>query len=141
MKSGYQIIPEFVVVQHSRDRQILENLKKYFKCGYIKTNHGDRLSYTVRNISHLTKLIIPFFEKHKLKTRKRLDFEKFRQAVHKMEQGDHLTNQGFKEIQKIVQEMRKFSRSDETKQRLCQDLSASFEDQVQPLSQVKAKMK
>ena len=133
MKSGYQVLPEFVIVQHSSDRQILENIKTFFKCGYIKTNHGDRLCYIVRKQSHLIELIIPFFEKHKLKTKKRLDFEKFRKIVKKMEHKEHLTDQGFNDIQKIVQEMRKFYKSNETKQRLDQTVS-SFEDKVQPLS-------
>ena len=135
MKSGYQVLPEFVIVQHSSDRQILENIKASFGCGYIKTNHGDRLCYIVRKQSHLIELIIPFFEKHKLKTKKRLDFEKFRKIVNKMKLGEHLTDQGLNDIRKIVQEMRKYFRSDETKQRLCVDRPVqSFEDKVQPLS-------
>ena len=72
MKLGVQVLPEFVVVQHERDRQVLEALKSYFKCGYVKVNHGDRLCYTVRNVGHLLDIIVPFFEKHKLKKKDRL---------------------------------------------------------------------
>ena len=62
-------------------------------------------------------------------------FEKFRKIVNKMKLGEHLTDQGLNDIRKIVQEMRKYFRSDETKQRLCVDRPVqSFEDKVQPLS-------
>ena len=136
MKSGFQVLPEFVIVQHQSDRQILENIKRYFQCGYIKQNHGDRLAFTVRKQTDLVSIILPFFEKHKLKTKKRIDFEKFRQIVRIIERKEHLTNQGFADIQKIVQCMRKFYRSNDTQQRLTESVK-SFEDKVQPLSETK----
>lgn len=143
MKFGQQVLPEFVVVQHERDRQVLEGLKYYFKCGYIKINqkyhskisfqefalsetthknldssvtqHSDqnntssnRLCFVVRNQKHLWDIIIPFFEKHKLKTKKRIDFEKFRQILLLMQQQQHLTESGLEHIQKIVHAMRKY---------------------------------
>lgn len=110
-KLGVQVLPEFVVVQHERDRQVLEALKTYFKCGYIKINHGDRLCYLVRQQSHLLNIIIPFFEKHKLKTKKRVGFEKFRTIVLKMEKKEHLNEEGLNEIKQIIQQMRKYSRA------------------------------
>ena len=141
MKSGYQVLPEFVIVQHERDRQILENFKTYFKCGYVKINNKDRLCYIVRKQAHLVNIIVPFFERHKLKTKKRIDFEKFRQIVYKMEKKEHLTDSGFKEIQKIIKDMRKYYRSPETEQRLHfappipegEGGQNHIEDKVQPL--------
>jgi hypothetical protein len=107
MKSGFQILPEFVVVQHERDRQILEAFKSYFNCGYIKVNHGDRLCYLVRNLDELTNIIIPFFDKHKLKTKKRIDFEKFRHVVLLMSEKQHITEDGFNKIKALILAMRK----------------------------------
>ena len=43
---GFQILPEFTVVQHERDAELLQR-------------------------------IVPFFEEHPLRSRKRIDFEKF----------------------------------------------------------------
>jgi hypothetical protein len=108
MKLGFQVLPEFVVVQHERDRQILEGLKSYFKCGYIKINNEDRLCYVVRNVSHLLTIIIPFFEKHKLKTKKRIDFEKFRTIVKMLETKEHLNEEGLNQIKNLVHAMRKY---------------------------------
>ncbi|MEM6274992.1 MAG: LAGLIDADG family homing endonuclease, partial [Myxococcota bacterium] len=48
MKTGYQVLPEFVVVQHERDVQLLHGLKAHFGCGVVRKNHGDRMAYRVR---------------------------------------------------------------------------------------------
>jgi hypothetical protein len=105
MVLGVQIQPEFTVVQHVQDIQVLYALKEYFECGVVRQNHGDRFAYRVRGQKNLCERIIPFFEKHKLKTKKRIDFEKFRDVVLMMERGDHLTEEGVKTIRKIQETM------------------------------------
>mgnify|MGYP001813084360 CR=1 FL=1 len=75
MKVGYQVLPEFTVVQHERDVQVLHALKAVLGCGVVRTNHDDRLAYRVRGHQHLLERIVPFFVKHPLKTRKRIEFE------------------------------------------------------------------
>ena len=105
MKAGYQVLPEFTVVQHKRDVQILHALKAYFGCGVVRSNHGDRMAYRVRSQKHLLERIIPFFEKHPLKTKKGIDFRKFRKVLLIMEAGEHLTVEGIDKIRKITSEM------------------------------------
>ena len=96
-----QVLPEFIVVQHKRDIAVLYALKAFFKCGVVRVNHGDRMCLRVRGHENFMRFIIPFFEKHKLKTKKRLDFEKFRDVVLLMEKKSHLTLEGFTKIQQI----------------------------------------
>ena len=105
MTAGYQVLPEFTVVQHERDVQLLHALKKYFGCGVVRTNHGDRMAYRVRGKNHLLERIIPFFEKHPLKSKKRLDFAKFRHALLIMEAGDHLKPEGVEKIRRLAAQM------------------------------------
>ena len=105
MSVGYQVLPEFTVVQHKKDIQVLHALKKYFKCGVVRTNHGDRYAYRVRGIEHLSSIIIPFFEKHSLKTKKNLDFLAFRDVLQSIKQKKHLTKEGIKSIKNIVKTM------------------------------------
>ena len=105
MSTGYQVLPEFTVVQHERDVQVLHALKAHFGCGVVRQNHGDRMAYRVRKRDHLLKHIVPFFMKHPLKTKKRLDFIKFRKVLLKMSAGDHLTAEGLGEIREIVARM------------------------------------
>ena len=105
MKVGYQVLPEFTVVQHERDVQVLHGLKAYFGCGVVRSNHGDRMAYRVRNRKHLEERILPFFMKHSLKTKKRVDFQKFRRVCLMMGRGDHLTPEGLDEIRRIRDQM------------------------------------
>lgn len=104
MTLGYQVLPEFTVVQHERDKQVLFALKKFFKCGVVRRNHGDRWCFRIRKLSHLIS-ICDFFMKHPLKTKKNVDFIKFRKAVDLVRQGKHLEPNGFKEIIEIALSM------------------------------------
>ena len=105
MKAGYQVLPEFTVVQHKRDVQLLYALKHFFGCGVVRQNHGDRMAYRVRGIENLRERIIPFFEKHPLKTKKHIDFLKFRKILLLIEREEHLTLAGIEKIRQIASEM------------------------------------
>jgi hypothetical protein len=105
MTAGYQVLPEFTVVQHERDVQILHALKSYFRCGVVRRNHADRMAYRVRKIEHLLECIVPFFEKHQLKSMKNVDFRKFRRILLMMKAGAHLTAEGVEEIRTIAGQM------------------------------------
>src|SRR5947209_19328116 len=105
MTSGFQVLPEFTVVQHQRDIQLLHALKKFFGCGVVRTNHGDRMAYRVRSLDHLNDRIVPFFEKHPLKSKKRIDFARFRKILHLIKQGKHLKAEGIQEIREIASVM------------------------------------
>ena len=105
MKLGVQVLPEFTVVQHQVDVQVLHGLKDYFGCGVVRKNHGERMCYRVRGHDNLFQKIVPFFEKHQLKTRKRVDFTKFRKVVRLMEKGEHLQPEGLEKIRQIKETM------------------------------------
>lgn len=105
MTSGHQVLPEFTVVQHKRDVKILNALRAYFGCGVVRVNHDDRMAYRVRGIDHLNEHIVPFFIKHPLKSSKRVDFEKFRKILLKMQRGEHLIASGIDEIRRIAAQM------------------------------------
>jgi LAGLIDADG endonuclease len=105
MKAGYQVLPEFTVVQHKRDAQVLHGLKAFFGCGVVRTNHGDRWAYRVRSLDHLLERIVPFFQKHTLKTKKHLDFMKFRDVLLLMASGEHLNPDGIEKIRRIAAAM------------------------------------
>lgn len=100
-KTGFQVLPEFVVVQHKRDIKLLYSLKAYFKCGVVRQNYGDRYSFRVHKLDDLVHNILPFFEKHHLKTMKKVDFLRFRRVVRLMQEGAHLSPEGLESIRKI----------------------------------------
>jgi hypothetical protein len=105
MRAGVQVLPEFTVVQHKRDIQVLHALKAYFGCGVVRVNHGDRMAYRVRDGKHLSEKIVPFFMEHPLKTSKHVDFLKFRDVVLAMQRDEHLMDEGLQKIRGIVRQM------------------------------------
>ena len=105
MSTGFQVLPEFTVVQHERDVQLLHALKAFFGCGVVRTNHGDRSAYRVRSWQHLAGHIVPFFVKHPLRSKKRMDFEKFQRVIDCMQAGDHLKREGVEVIRRIASQM------------------------------------
>ena len=105
MSVGYQVLPEFTVVQHERDIQILHALKAHFGCGVVRKNHGERMAYRVSGKEHLLQKIVPFFMAHPLKTKKHVNFLKFRDVLLLMEKDAHLDPDGVNEIRAIASQM------------------------------------
>ena len=105
MTAGFQVLPEFTVVQHKRDIQLLHGLKSFFGCGVVRVNHGDRMAYRVRGLNDLQKIIVPFFVKHPLKTQKGIVFKKFKTVLSMIEKGEHLNVEGIEKIRALIHQM------------------------------------
>ena len=97
MTVGYQVLPEFRIVQHQSDVQVLFALKKFFRSGVVRKNHDYRSELRIRKLDSLLD-VVKFFEKHPLKTKKNADFKKFARIVRWMEEEKHLTKEGLIEI-------------------------------------------
>src|SRR6185312_1522291 len=73
-KSGYQVMPEFVVTQGEKSLNVLETIKDFFACGSIfinrrYDNHKEHIyRYCVRSFADLENIIIPFFKTNQLRT-------------------------------------------------------------------------
>lgn len=102
--SGFQVIPEFRIIQHERDIAVLHALKRFFGFGTVCQNHGDRWELRVRKLDHLIE-VSAFFLKQSLKTKKNVDFLKFRDVISMMEKGEHLTDSGLRRIASIASQM------------------------------------
>jgi hypothetical protein len=135
-KLGYQVLPEFVVVQHQRDVQVLYALKSFFKCGVVRKNNGDRWCYRVRKLECL-RAICEFFVKHPLKTKKNVDRIKFCRVVGYMLEGRHLSLEGLLEIVEIALQMNTKQR--DALLRIKRDLEAKVRYSPPPLAKVKEK--
>ena len=128
-KLGWQVFCEFVVSQGEKSRKSLELIKKYFNCGHIITNtrkdnhHENMLKYCVRSVRELKEKIIPFFERHPLKTYKQKDFRIFKKIVNIVSKKEHLSERGMIKIARLISLMNrrkypKFLESSETKRQL-----------------------
>jgi hypothetical protein len=61
-------------------------------------NNNKALIYQIRNLSEITKVIIPHFEKYPLITQKQSDFILFKEIIELMDKGEHLTKDGLLKI-------------------------------------------
>ena len=112
LKIGYQVLPEFRVVQHKRDIKLLHALKDFFQAGVVRRNHDERFELRIRKLETLEKTIIPFFQTNELKTQKRFDFQKFSEIIRMMTMNDHLTIRG---LIRIIDVASKMNRADKQK--------------------------
>ena len=121
MTLGWQVLPEFRVVQHQRDVALLHRLKEYFGFGGVGKNHGDRQEFRVRGMENIEQLI-KFFNKYPLQSDKRKDFEFFCQVITMMKKKEHLNQEGLQKIASIASQMnRKIQRNLESSETACQN--------------------
>ena len=104
MKIGWQVLPEFRIVQHKRDIQILYKIRNTLGIGQITRNHGDRFEVRIRGLENLKKLI-SFFQEHNLQTIKKENFEIFCKIIDLMENKEHLTKEGLNKIALLASSM------------------------------------
>jgi len=104
MSMRWQVLPEFRIVQHSRDEQLLKELQRFFEAGKVVVNHGDRKELRVRKLNEL-RTIVRFFEENKLRTQKSRDFRLFRAVLYSMERREHLTIAGLRKIANLCWKM------------------------------------
>ena len=104
MSLGWQVLPEFRVVQHKRDEAVLHQIKDALGCGQVVVNHGDRKEIRVRGLENLNR-VVKFFRENPLKTTKRENFEIFAKIISLMNKGQHLNQKGLREIAKLASKM------------------------------------
>ena len=113
-KLGWQVFPEFVITQEEKSLYVLESIRDFLNCGRVfinrninpNDNHREPLyRYCVRSIKDLQEKIIPFFEENRLRTAKRVDFEKFVKIINLMDKREHLSKKGITKIAKIIETM------------------------------------
>jgi hypothetical protein len=106
---GWQVQPEFAVVQGERSVSVLHSLEEFFGCGSVSVNRRrdnhrqDMWRYSVRRLVDLEKRIVPFFEANPLRTAKSCDFAGFAAVVAMMSFGDHLRMDGLARIAAVAE--------------------------------------
>ena len=105
MTLGWQVLPEFRIVQHEKNEQLLLKIKEHFGFGEVRVNrrdfHGTRKEFKVRGLDNLNK-IVEFFNRNRLMTSKRKDFEIFSEVINLMNEGKHLTKDGLDKIARVI---------------------------------------
>ena len=109
MSLGWQVLPEFRVVQNQFDENVLYKIQAYFGFGNVTLNrkdqHGIRKEFRVRGLENLNKLVL-FFQKYPLQTNtKKHSYKIFSKIIEMMNRKEHLTQEGLDKIAKMVSEM------------------------------------
>jgi hypothetical protein len=110
-KTGIQVAHSFVVTQGAKSLACLEMMQDYFgvgrmHCNRRHDNHKEHLyQFVVSRRNDLVQRIIPFFQQYRLRTAKRLDFEKFVRCMRIIQANAHLTVGGLLQIAEIIQTM------------------------------------
>ncbi len=107
-----RVEPKFYLKLTEEDKDILYQLQKFFGCGSVyfqkdtRPNHKNCFRYEVYNREDLNQIIIPFFQKNKLKfpTKKR-DFEIFCELMEMINNGGHLKDVGLRKMFNLKQKM------------------------------------
>ncbi len=133
MSLGWQVLPEFRIVQHEKNEDVLFKIKDYFNFGDVKINrtdhHGTRKEFRVRGLENLNK-IVDFFNNNSLRTSKKNDFKIFSEIIQLMNNKEHLTKDGLDKIARLISKMNrkpnlKYLESSETTrltQNNCEDI-------------------
>lgn len=116
---GVKVTASFNISQ--KEKEILLFIQDIFQCGTIR-HRGDGVYYfEVTNIDDLINIVIPFFDKYQLLTRKREVFKIFKEMVSLMKIGEHKTPEGILKIYDIREKIkvgrkRKYSKADVRRQ-------------------------
>jgi hypothetical protein len=104
MSVGWQVLPEFRIVQHARDEVVLRELQRFFNAGRVVINHADRKELRIRRLNDLRR-VVEVLSEYQLKTRKKKDFEIFKEILDSMDRNEHLTQKGLTKIAHLCWKM------------------------------------
>ena len=110
-KTGWQVVPEFVVTQGQKSIDVLKALQNFFGCGNIFVNrrydnHREHLyRFCIRSLKDLKEKVMPFFQENRLRTAKNEDFKYFCKAMKLIDHNEHLTLKGIAKIARIASSM------------------------------------
>lgn len=117
-KNKIRVRPNFVIELAIDDQQILEDIKIIIGCGSVYNldfgrykKYQDRkwkahARYKVSNFTDIIEKVIPFFQKHTLFGNKQKAFNIFTKICDLLNMKEHLSSQGLKTIQTLVEELR-----------------------------------
>lgn len=94
--------PAFLINLHIKDLELLKQIQLFFGVGTIniKKTKGSAL-FSIQSIKDLTDVIIPYFDKYPIITKKRADYLLFKKVVDLINKKEHLTQEGLNKIVSI----------------------------------------
>ena len=120
---GWEFRPSFSVSQNEDRRQVLDLIKKYFGCGFIRRDWSDKtVKFEVRDHKALMNKIIPHFEQFPLISAKHNDFILFKGICEIVDSRKHLSRTGFTQVINLAYQMNGSGKRKRTKQEIIDSL-------------------
>nr|YP_009663663.1 LAGLIDADG endonuclease [Dactylella tenuis]QCW06801.1 LAGLIDADG endonuclease [Dactylella tenuis] len=112
--TGWTLKPSFKLTLHKKDLALLEKILNFFEAGKIYKQRKESFEYRIQNLKDL-KIIIAHLDKFPLLSRKKADYELFKQAISLMLVKEHLNLDGLRKIVSIKAAMNRGLLSDDLK--------------------------
>jgi group I intron endonuclease len=96
-KLDYRVRLFFSIVLHSKDRALMEKIQRSFGVGKISKLGKESIQFRVYSIKEL-EIIINYFDKYPLITKKWEDYQLFKQAFLLIKNKEHLSIEGLRKI-------------------------------------------
>lgn len=98
----------FSIGQDVRDILLLENIARYFNCGYVNKYKNRKVcEFVVTKIDDIILYIIPFFEKYSIEGSKYKNYIYFKEAAYIIKNKQHLNKVGISKIIELKNLMNK----------------------------------
>lgn len=97
-KLGVILNPKFTIGVHINDMNLLQEIKNNFNVRKIYIT-GNLIRWQISSIKDLTEVIIPFFDKYQLVSKKQADYKLFKKIIELINNKEHMTSEG---LQKII---------------------------------------
>ena len=106
-KFGWIIDPVVQTYQHKDSIDILKKIRNFFRCGNIRPKgaNSNVLTFSIESRRSIGEKVIPHFLRYPLQSRKKNDFEIFREIVETMERKEHSDINTFIRLIKLAFDM------------------------------------
>lgn len=106
-KSGWRVLPIFIIELDSKDIILLKRMQEFFGVGIVSIRKNGMAVYYVQSFSDLTHVIIPHFKNYPFLTQKKADFILFSDAVQFLNEKVQSSSEGLQKIINIRASMNK----------------------------------
>ena len=117
---NYRIECHYYIKLREDDVALLRNVYHFLGVGRVvfqrenRPNHHHMYRYEVTNLNDISRVIIPFFRKHILRSKRIHDFDLFCKIVYSVLRKDHQTSRGLRRIKEWKSRMHQYLGSPNT---------------------------
>ncbi len=106
MKTGFRIKPVFSIQLSEVDEALLQSVCKTLNCGTVRIDKSRKIAdFSVQSLDDIQKYVVPFFNRNKLRAKKKHDFRYFKKIIKMCREKEHLTKKGVRKIYEIREQM------------------------------------